>query len=66
MAIASNGSITNDIAATNRVTIQNGVRYAVGHEGIKGKLQIIQPYTVRARVQLTVHEEFATVQSKTA
>jgi hypothetical protein len=40
--LAGNGSITNDTAATNRVTIQNGVRYSVRREGLKGKLQTVQ------------------------
>jgi hypothetical protein len=40
--LLSNSPITIDTAATNRVTIQNGVRYSVGCEGIKGKLQTVQ------------------------
>jgi hypothetical protein len=32
----------HDTAATNRGTIQDGVRYSVGREDIKGKLQTVQ------------------------
>jgi hypothetical protein len=54
-----NSPITINTAATNRVTIQNGVRYSVDREGIKGKLQTfqLQHEPVRARVKFkTVHD----------
>jgi hypothetical protein len=35
-------SCMHDTAATNRETIEDGVRYSVGREGIKGKLQTVQ------------------------
>jgi hypothetical protein len=40
--LPGNSPITIISLATNRVTIQDGVRYSVGHEGIKGKLQTVQ------------------------
>jgi hypothetical protein len=61
-----NRPTTIDTAATNRVTIQNGVQYSDGREGIKGKLQTVQYSTNKSLVHDSSQEvhvkEFRRVQ----